>query len=155
MTVKIKPIETDEDIENVRMLFREYASTLGFDLSFQGFNEEVDSLPGKYAPPDGCLLIAVGDHDILGCVALRKIEGDICEMKRLFVRPGHRGKGIGLKLAQAVISASRDIGYTRMRLDTISSMKEAITLYRSLGFRHTKPYRYNPVPGAVFLELDL
>ena len=153
--LKIKPIRTGEDIENVRMLFREYAKTLGFDLSFQGFDEEVDSLPGQYAPPEGSLLIAAADNDILGCVALRKIEGGICEMKRLFVRSEHRGKGIGRKLAEAVILAAQDIGYTRMRLDSISSMNEAINLYRSLGFRSTKPYCYNPMPGAVFLELDL
>jgi ribosomal protein S18 acetylase RimI-like enzyme len=155
MTAKIKSIETSEDIESLRTLFHEYARTLGFDLSFQGFDEEVESLPGKYVPPEGCLLIAVEGQDVLGCVALRKTEGDVCEMKRLFVRPEHRGKGIGRELVHAVINASRDMGYTRMRLDTISSMKEAIALYRSLGFHDTKPYCYNPVPEAVFLELDL
>lgn len=155
MKVKIKSIETSDDLESIRTLFYEYAWNLGFDLSFQEFNKEVESLPGNYSPPEGCLLIAVEDQDVLGCVALRKIEDNVCEMKRLFVRSAHRGRGIGRKLAQAVISASRNMGYTRMRLDTISSMKEATTLYRSLGFRDTKSYCFNPVPGAVFFELSL
>jgi ribosomal protein S18 acetylase RimI-like enzyme len=155
MNVKITLVETSEDLEGIRTLFREYATTLGFDLSFQDFDEEVESLPGRYAPPEGCLLIAVQDQDILGCVALRKSEGTVCEMKRLYVPSSHRGRGIGRTLAKAVITKSRDMGYTKMRLDTIPSMKEAIALYRSLGFRDTDPYCYNPVPGAMYLELDL
>jgi ribosomal protein S18 acetylase RimI-like enzyme len=141
--------------ETVRALFTEYAASLDFALCFQDFVRELDTLPGKYAPPDGCLLMATQDGSHAGCVALRKIEDDVCEMKRLYVRPEFRHLKLGRALAQAVIDEARRIGYKRMRLDTVSSMQAAIALYRSLGFHEIAAYTQNPVPGAIFMELEL
>jgi putative acetyltransferase len=144
------------DLDRVRALFNEYAAGLGFSLCFQGFARELAELPGAYAPPGGRLLLArAGDGTDAGCVALRPIAPDGGEMKRLFVRPGFRGLGLGRRLAEAVIGAARDIGYRRVCLDTLPSMGEAIGLYRSLGFRAADPYYANPVEGAMFFELDL
>ena len=152
---QILPAASPEDVAEARALFREYAQGLGVDLGFQDFDRELASLPGDYAPPAGRLLLArVGDR-IAGCVALRALEPGVCEMKRLYARPGFRGQGVGRALAHAVIAAGRAAGYARMRLDTLPSMTEAIPLYRSLGFRSIAPYRANPVPGTLFLELDL
>jgi len=138
-----------------RTLFREYAAQLGHDLCFQRFDEELASLPGAYAPPGGCLLLA-RDHDQwVGCVALRAISDTVCEMKRLYVRPSCRGRGLGRQLAEAVVQRAKTIGYQRMRLDTLESMTEARTLYQSLGFRETESYYYNPIGGVVFYALDL
>jgi len=144
-----------DQITQLRPLFEEYAASLGIDLCFQNFDRELEDLPGDYALPSGRLLIAIEGEALAGCVALRRIEGDICEMKRLYVRPAFRGTGLGRKLATAVIDAAGQIGYTTMRLDTLSSMHEAIGLYRSLGFVPTGPYRHNPVCGALFFELAL
>ncbi len=159
-----------DHIDIVRELFVEYAQSLGFSLCFQGFDAELAGLPGEYAPPRGCLLLATAESDtaplpdadavsastIAGCVALRPIAGDICEMKRLYVRPAFRGRGIGRLLATAVIAAARDLGYRRMRLDTIEArMQEAVALYRSLGFRPITQYTVNPIAGALFMELEL
>jgi putative acetyltransferase len=142
-------------IEAVKDLFREYASALGFDLDFQDFERELTLLPGSYAPPDGCLLLALFDDKAAGCGAIRKIAGDVSEMKRLYVRPQLRRNGIGRLLALDIIERARAAGYAKMRLDTVPWMREAIALYRSLGFKETTPYRYNPIEGALFLELDL
>jgi ribosomal protein S18 acetylase RimI-like enzyme len=145
-----------EHIEQTRALFLEYAESLGFSLCFQSFDEELKSLPGAYAPPSGRLLLAQYEQQAAGCVALRKLEANSCEMKRLYVRPAHRGKGLGRILVERVIAEARAIGYQRMRLDTIaSSMQDAVELYRKIGFKEIAPYRANPIAGALYLELLL
>ena len=145
-----------EQVELARELFLEYADSLGFSLSFQRFDEELKNLPGAYAPPSGRLLLAHHQRKAAGCVALRPLDRKICEMKRLYVRPAYRGKGVGRILVDRVIAEARIIGYERMRLDTIeSSMQDAIALYRRRGFREIAPYRSNPIAGALYLELLL
>jgi ribosomal protein S18 acetylase RimI-like enzyme len=151
----IREMNSKPDVPQVRRLFMEYASSLGFDLDFQEFEGELAGLPGEYAPPTGCLLLAVKDGRMVGCVALRKMTCKTCEMKRLYVRPKFRGQGFGRQLAWAIIEEARKIGYKRMRLDTVPSMREAISLYRSLRFKEIRRYRYNPVKGALFMELSL
>lgn len=148
---------TGDDVAAVRGLFVEYQAGLGVDLCFQGFDEELAGLPGDYAPPGGCLLVgrAGPDDEAVACVALRRLDRETCEMKRLYVQPSHRGSGLGRALAEAVISEARRIGYGRMRLDTLPMMTEAAALYHRLGFREIDPYTVNPVPGARFLQLEL
>ncbi|MDD4051611.1 MAG: GNAT family N-acetyltransferase [candidate division Zixibacteria bacterium] len=143
------------EIETIRQLFLEYADSLGFSLCFQSFESELAALPGDYASPDGRLYLAKIDGIPVGCVAVHKIEPGVCEIKRLYVRPAYRGLSLGRKLAVTAISAAREIGYDRMRLDTLKSMVEAHGLYRSLGFRDIPPYRLNPLPEAVYMELTL
>jgi ribosomal protein S18 acetylase RimI-like enzyme len=138
-----------------RQLFQEYAASLDISLCFQGFDEELASLPGKYAPPRGRLLLAWRGNESAGCVALRPLEPDTCEMKRLYVRPAYRTGGVGRLLAERVIHEAATAGYRRMRLDTLPIMEPALQLYRRLGFREIAPYTANPVKGAVFLELQL
>ena len=153
--VRIAHAHTPEHFEAIRRLFLQYAESLGFDLEFQNFEQELESLPGDYAAPNGCLLIAEDSGNWAGCVALRGLEDDNCEMKRLYVIPEYRGLGIGKILAQAVIKEARARGYKKMRLDTVPSMKQARGLYASLGFYIIKPYRYNPIDGASYMELKL
>lgn len=147
--------DTESHLAVIRELFREYADSIEIDLCFQGFAEELAGLPGKYAPPAGRLLLALAGDEVAGCVALRPLTEGICEMKRLYVRPAFRGRGAGRLLVRALIADAVRAGYRRMRLDTLATMKEAIALYESLGFRHTRPYCDNPSPHAVFMELDL
>ena len=153
--VDIRPAEWKRDARHVRELFAEYADSLGFELSFQDFDRELAELPGEYALPDGCMLLARCEGRVAGCVALRKISPGLCEVKRLYVRSGFRGKHVGRTLAEAVIDEARKIGYRRMRLDTVPGMKDAIALYECLGFKDIAPYRHNPIAGARFMELIL
>jgi ribosomal protein S18 acetylase RimI-like enzyme len=153
--LKIIQADRGSNLTAVKSLVEEYAQSLGFDLCFQDFEEELANLPGDYAPPDGCLLLATYRDKVAGCVAMRKSSDGICEMKRLYVRPDFRGLKIGRALAEAVIDEARKIGYTRMRLDTVPSMNVARALYVSLGFGEISAYRYNPIEGTVFMELTL
>jgi ribosomal protein S18 acetylase RimI-like enzyme len=153
--VRIYPAQTNGDLASAKFLFEQYSESLDFDLDFQGFDQELANLPGDYAPPKGCLLLAEYKGQLAGCVALRQLEESMCEMKRLYVRPEFRGLGIGRALAQFVIEHARTIGYACVRLDTAPSMEAARTLYCSLGFRQISPYRHNPIEGAVFMELEL
>ncbi len=139
-------------MKEVAGLFRRYADALDIDLSFQHFEEELAGLPGAYAPPGGCLLLARLEDQVAGCVAMRPFQGEICEMKRLYILPPFRGRGLGRVLVRAVIERACQAGYGRMRLDTLPSMCEALSLYNSLGFRPVAPYRYNPVKGTAFME---
>jgi len=148
--------ESDAEIAQTRDLFLEYAESLGFSLCFQNFDQELAGLPGDYASPHGRLLLAEYDGQLAGCVALHKLEPEICEMKRLYLRTRFRGKGLGRALAETIIAEARAIGYRRMRLDTVEPvMKDAVVMYRRLGFNEIPPYRANPIEGAVYMELQL
>jgi putative acetyltransferase len=148
--------ESQEQIAAIRELFLEYAQSLSFSLCFQSFDKELAGLPGDYAPPDGRMLLATSEGQAAGCVALHRIEDGICEMKRLYVRPQFRGKGLGKALAERVINEARAIGYEKLRLDTVESeMRAAVAMYRQLGFREIAPYRPNPIDGALYMELEL
>ena len=149
-------VESVGEIDSARSIFKEYEGWLGINLCFQNFEKELAELPGEYVAPHGRLLLAMEDKRVAGCVALRKIGEGICEMKRLFVRAEYRGKGLGRTLVEAIVSEAGEIGYARMRLDTLpGKMDEAIALYRSLGFTEIEPYYQNPVSGAKFMELEL
>jgi putative acetyltransferase len=149
-------VESPAQVAQARELFQEYEKSLGVNLCFQNFEQELAGLPGHYAPPDGRLLLAEYEAHLAGCVALHKWETGICEMKRLYLRPAFRGKGLGRGLAETIIAEAREIGYQRMRLDTIEPiMKDAVEMYRKLGFREIAPYRPNPIAGAMYMELQL
>jgi ribosomal protein S18 acetylase RimI-like enzyme len=156
-SVQLRIVEAaaPEDVESVQALMREYAASLGFDLGFQDFERELASLPGDYASPDGRLLLARHGARCAGCVALRRLEPGICEMKRLYVRSAYRGLHIGRALAERAIAEARQIGYRQMRLDTVPGMDRAQGLYRRLGFRQIEAYRPNPIQGTVYMELVL
>ena len=154
--MKIIEAKSGQQVQHARQLFEEYASWLGFNLCFQNFDKELAQLPGDYAPPDGRLLLALENDQPAGCVALRKIGHGIGEMKRLYVRPEFRGKGFGRTLTEVIIEAARELGYQRLRLDTLpGKMDQAIAMYRSLGFRDIERYYDNPYEAAVFMELLL
>jgi GNAT superfamily N-acetyltransferase len=153
--ISIEEATSAESIGEARRLFTEYQAALGVDLGFQDFDDELATLPGLYASPNGRLLLVRIDAAVAGCVALRPLPGDACEMKRLFVRPGFRAAGIGRVLAERVIAEASAIGYRRMYLDTLPSMGRAQQLYEVLGFRDIEPYRYNPIAGARYLGLEL
>jgi len=154
--MQIIQASSPDEIDQARSLFREYETWLGLDLCFQNFEKELAELPGAYAPPAGRLLLAFEGDQLAGCVALRKLTDDTCEMKRLFLRTGFQGRGLGRQLVDAILTEAREIGYRRMRLDTLSAhMGKAISLYRTLGFKEIAPYYNNPVPGALFMEREL
>ena len=149
-------VESPAQVAIVRGLFLEYAQSLGFSLCFQSFDQELAALPGDYTPPQGCLLLATSASQPAACVALHAIDAEACEMKRLYVRPQFRGHGLGKALAEGIIAEARQIGYTRLRLDTVEpKMKTAVAMYRQLGFREIAPYRANPIEGALYMELNL
>jgi putative acetyltransferase len=148
--------ESPAHIAQARELFLEYAQSLGVNLCFQNFEEELAGLPGHYAPPDGRLLLAQYEGQLAGCVAFHQWEPLVCEMKRLYLRPSFRGKGLGRVIAETTIAEARNVGYQCMRLDTIEPiMKDAVEMYRKLGFREIAPYRPNPIAGAMYMELHL
>jgi ribosomal protein S18 acetylase RimI-like enzyme len=146
---------TEEHVQLARSLFIEYADSLNIDLCFQNFDLELAGLPGEYSPPSGRLLLAKHEDKIAGCVALRKIDDEVCEMKRLYVKPAFRGLKLGRRLADEIIEEAKAIGYKKMRLDTLPQMREAINMYKSIGFYDIEPYRYNPEQGALFMEKEL
>jgi putative acetyltransferase len=153
--LKIDQVETKEALMESKTLLVEYMDTIRNEVCFQNFDQELANLPGDYTPPDGRLLIARIDGSIAGCIALRKLEEGTCEMKRLYVRPQFRGLQVGRALADAIITEARKIGYARMRLDTLPSMKKAHALYQSIGFKEIPPYHPVSLEGVRFLELVL
>ena len=157
MLRRMRRADPVNDLATVRLLFREYAQSLGFSLDFQGFEDELRALPGEYAEPGGVILLADSPAgDPWGIVALRPLEDEgVCEMKRMYVRPEARGTGLGRLLGEAIVAEGKERGYRAMRLDTLDTMKAALTLYRSLGFREIAAYRFNPLPNVVYLERTL
>ena len=153
--LKIREVNSETLIERAYDIFKEYSNYLNIDLEFQDFEQELNNLPGDYKPPHGCILLTFYNNALAACVALRKFEDKICEMKRLYVKREFRGRGFGKSLAKTIIDKAIKIGYKSMRLDTLPFMKEAISLYKSLGFKEMKPYRYNLFKGAKFFELEL
>ena len=153
--VEIVRVRGEEQLEEIRQLFREYAGSLEIDLCFQNFEEELKSLPGKYAAPEGAMFLALVDGESAGCIALRKSSEGIAEMKRLYVRNGYRGLHIGKKLVTIILEEAARLGYGHIRLDTLSTMTEAVGLYRSFGFYDIEPYIYNPIEDARYMELKL
>lgn len=144
-----------DKLDNIKELFNEYAAMLNLDLSFQDYEHELASLPRRYDMPNGRLYIALFDDKLAGCIGLRPLREDWCEMKRLFVRPQFRGKKVGRILVEKIIADAKSIGYKHMVLDTIPALENAVNLYKNIGFHETEPYCYNSVEGALFLRLDL
>ena len=164
--IAIVPADNPVRIAAVRELFKEYAQSLSFNLCFQSFEEELARLPGEYSPPSGMLLLGLVDDQVAGCVAFHRLEGEmagkhgdgpqVCEMKRLYVRPAFRGSGVARELIDCLLRCAAAVGYWRMRLDTVpSEMGRAVEIYRKLGFVEIEPYRPNPISGAKYMELDL
>ena len=153
--MKFLTAHREEHWSKAKSLVLEYAESLDFDLEFQGFNAEIESLSTRYGPPSGCFLLAKESESYVGCVGLREITNEVCEMKRLYVMPSQRGKKLGRALAEAIIVEARRLGYKQMRLDTVPTMVAAQALYESFGFRLIEPYRHNPVSGTAFMELRL
>lgn len=153
--LQIVEADSGNYLQIARGLFEEYAASLDLSLDFQNFDEELATLPGDYTPPNGHLLLAFWQGQVAGCVALRKLDERVCEMKRLYVKPHFQGLKIGRALAEAVITQAREGGYTCMRLDTLPSMGRARAMYAALGFQEIAPYRYNPIEGTAFMELIL
>ena len=151
----IRPTRFPEDADTVRRLFLAYADSLGVSLDFQDFDAELAGLPGDYLPPAGRLLLAWQGEEAVGCVALRPLQGDACEMKRLYVSPEARAGGLGRSLATRICDEARAAGYRLIRLDTLPEMAAAQRLYRALGFRPIEPYTFNPGAGTLFMERDL
>jgi len=156
MTFTITQAASDPDIELLRMLFKEYEQSIGVSLCFQNFDQELARLPGDYAPPSGRLLLVRVEDQIAGCVALRKFGNSTCEMKRLYLRPDFRGKGLGEQIVDTIIQEAKQIGYSKMRLDTIPGrMDQAIKLYRAIGFKDIPAYYNSPFTDTLYMELDL
>jgi len=157
MTVRCRKArpENIDDMEGFRLLVREYVESLGLDLAYQGLEEELASLPGKYSEPEGAMILAEADGILCGCVAMKKLEPEICEMKRLYVKDRYRGSGAGRLLVERILSEARERGYSLMRLDSLGRMRAAVELYRSFGFRPAPAYVFNPIEDAVFMEKDL
>lgn len=154
--MQVKQATTSEDIEAARALFKEYEAWLGISLCFQNFDQELANLPGSYAPPKGRLFLVYESDQLAGSIALRPIDHTTCEMKRLFLRSDFRGKGLGRKMVESILKEAQTIGYLRIRLDTIPGrMSEAISLYRSFGFKEIEPYYDSPFGDTLFMELDL
>lgn len=153
--IAFKHATSRDGIKEVKKLFLEYAQSLETDLAFQDFETELKNLPGKYSPPDGILILALANGKAAGCVALRRLTENICEMKRLYVRDPYRGLGIGRSLVRMIIEEATKLHYQYMRLDTLPTMKKAQDLYLSFGFYDIEPYVYNPVKGTRFMELNL
>jgi ribosomal protein S18 acetylase RimI-like enzyme len=153
--MEISRANNSKYIDYIKALFLQYAEALNVDLSFQNFEDELKVLPGKYSEPEGALLIALEDNEPIGCIALRKIDDETCEMKRLFVKPEYRNMRLGKRLVEEIIKEGKQIGYKSMKLDTLKSMESAVKLYKYFGFKETEPYIYNPIKDAIYMELKL
>ena len=155
LVMVIRAADPKEDMDRVRSLFRQYVTELGEDLGFQGFEEELQSLPGEYSWPSGSLYLAWAGEQPAGCIAMRRIDAHTCEMKRLYVQPEYRGRELGWLLIRTIIASARAHNYEVMKLDSLRRLKSAYNLYKSFGFRETEPYTYNPLPEAVYMQLNL
>jgi putative acetyltransferase len=155
MPFELSPANSSDDFTIARALFLEYRTELNVDLCFQSFTAELDNLPALYAPPTGRLIIARVDGKIAGCVAVKKIDTEICEMKRLYVKPEFRGKKVGIALVKRIIEIARELDYKIMRLDTLTTLERAVSIYRRIGFNTISPYYHNPLPNVLFFEKSL